>query len=76
MTIHGSAIYLANLRGERLRQIPLAAPSTAVDRYTGEYGRLRDVVVTPEGKLWMMTNNTDGRGTPRSGDDRIVSIAL
>ena len=76
MAISGNSIYIANLRGERLRQIPLAAPSTAVDRYSGEYGRLRDVVVTPDGKLWLMTNNTDGRGTPRTGDDRIVSIPL
>jgi len=76
MAISGKSIYIANLRGERLRQIPLATPSTAVDRYSGEYGRLRDVVITPDGKLWMMTNNTDGRGTPRTGDDRIVSIPL
>lgn len=76
MAILGSSIYIANLRGERLRQIPLAAPSTATERYAGEYGRLRDVVVTPDGKLWMLTNNTDGRGTPRTGDDRIVSIPL
>lgn len=76
MAIRGSSIYIANLRGERLRQIPLATPATSVDRYAGEYGRLRDVVVTPEGQLWMMTNNTDSRGTPRPGDDRIVSIPL
>ncbi|OEZ97811.1 PQQ-dependent sugar dehydrogenase [Duganella phyllosphaerae] len=76
MAIRGSSIYIANLRGERLRQIPLAKPSTSVDRYPGEYGRLRDVVVSPEGLLWMMTNNTDSRGEPRPGDDRIVSIPL
>ena len=76
MAIRGSSIYITNLRGERLRQIQLATPSTSVDRYTGEYGRMRDVVVTPEGLLWMMTNNTDSRGEPRPGDDRIVSIPL
>jgi glucose/arabinose dehydrogenase len=67
-------LYIANLRGQRLRQIPVTAPATAVERYAGQYGRLRDVVVTPDGALWMLTNNTDGRGTPGAGDDRIVAI--
>lgn len=30
----------------------------------------------PDGTLWMMTNNTDGRGDPRAGDDRIVQVRL
>jgi glucose/arabinose dehydrogenase len=67
-------LYIANLRGQRLRQVPIAAPGSAVERYVGQYGRLRDVVAAPDGTLWMLTNNTDGRGTPVPGDDRIVSI--
>jgi glucose/arabinose dehydrogenase len=65
---------IANLRGQRIRQVAVAAPGSAVERYVGQYGRLRDVVVAPDGTLWMLTNNTDGRGTPGPGDDRIVSI--
>ncbi|MET0319715.1 MAG: PQQ-dependent sugar dehydrogenase [Duganella sp.] len=76
MAINGGYIYIANLRGQRIRQIPLANPGTATDRYTTEYGRLRDVVNGPDGKLWVLTNNTDGRGTPRTGDDRILGIPL
>lgn len=67
-------LYLANLRGERLREVPLADPTTATERYVGEFGRLRDVTVAPDGSLWMLTNNTDGRGNPRSGDDWILQI--
>jgi glucose/arabinose dehydrogenase len=67
-------LYIANLRGQRIRQVPLAAPGSAVERYVGQYGRLRDVAAAPDGTLWMLTNNTDGRGTPGAGDDRIVSI--
>lgn len=67
-------LYIANLRGQRIRQVPVAAPGTAVERYAGQYGRLRDVAAAPDGTLWMLTNNTDGRGTPMQGDDRIVSI--
>ncbi len=74
MTISGDSIYIANLRGERLREVPLNDLSSSTERFTDEYGRLRDAVVTPEGSLWVLTNNTDGRGVPTTGDDRIISV--
>lgn len=40
----------------------------------GRFGRLRDVVSGPDGALYFSTCNRDGRGTPASGDDRIVRI--
>ncbi|MFY9633863.1 MAG: PQQ-dependent sugar dehydrogenase [Cellulosimicrobium cellulans] len=76
MAIHEGSIYIANLRGKRLRQVPLDDPSTAVERFVGQYGRLRDVTVTPDGALWILTNNTDGRGDPADGDDRIVRVPV
>ena len=42
--------------------------------YAGEFGRLRDVVSGPEGEIWLLTNNTDGRGDPAADDDRILHI--
>lgn len=27
-------------------------------------------------RLWLLTDNTDGRGSPRSGDDRLVEVPL
>lgn len=76
MTIAGDTIYIANLKGERLRVVPVAAPAEGSDLYTDEFGRLRDVAVAPDGSLWFLTNNTDGRGTPKGGDDRIKRVPL
>lgn len=76
IAISGAHIYIANLRGERLRKVPLAATGTAAEFYVREYGRLRDVVAAPGGRLYLLTNNTDGRGTPGSGDDRLLSVPL
>ena len=76
LTIAGGTIYLANLRGERLRVVPVANPAQSQSIWTGQYGRLRDVAAAPDGRLWVLTNNTDGRGEPREGDDRILSMAL
>lgn len=76
LTIIDDTIYLANLRGEVLRSIPVSDPSTSSEHFSGEYGRLRDAVEGPDGRLWILTNNTDGRGDARDGDDRIISVEL
>lgn len=39
-----------------------------------QYGRIRDVVMGPDGALYFCTNNRDGRGTPTAADDRIARI--
>ncbi|RFA13510.1 hypothetical protein B7R22_12630 [Subtercola boreus] len=45
--------------------------------YQGTLGRIRDVAVTADGTgLLLVTNNTDGRGSPQAGDDRLVRVAL
>lgn len=40
----------------------------------GRYGRLRDVLVAPNGDVFIATSNRDGRGSPRDNDDRILRI--
>ncbi|GAA1597431.1 PQQ-dependent sugar dehydrogenase [Actinoplanes couchii] len=69
--VAGDTLYVAGLKGERLWTVPLGG-GTAKAEFTGEYGRLRTVAVAPDGSLWLTTSNTDGRGDPKSGDDRIL----
>lgn len=70
-------LFLASLRGERLWRIPLDGASIGEPEVVLDgYGRLRDAVVAPDGSLWVLTNNTDGRNEPREGDDRILRVEL
>nr|WP_241237196.1 PQQ-dependent sugar dehydrogenase [Brachybacterium saurashtrense] len=70
---HGS-LWIANLRGRRLREVPLSDLSTSREHLVGTHGRLRDVVVAPDGALWVLTNTTDGRGDPHPDGDRILRL--
>ena len=75
--VDGSA-WVAALAGQALYQIPLDGTTAGEPTawFDGELGRLRDVVAGPDGGLWVMTNNTDGRGEPKSGDDQILAVQV
>jgi glucose/arabinose dehydrogenase len=73
------ALWMASLRGQRLWRVPVHDDGTIgrpQDFFVGGYGRLRTVVATPDGDLWVTTSNRDGRGTPAAKDDRILRVAL
>ncbi|MFF1275631.1 PQQ-dependent sugar dehydrogenase [Streptomyces marokkonensis] len=73
------SIWMAGLRGQRLWRIPLKGTEASADPQAfleGEHGRLRTVVPAGGDKLWLVTSNTDGRGNPQDGDDRILELRV
>ncbi|MFC8349197.1 PQQ-dependent sugar dehydrogenase [Streptomyces sp. NPDC057280] len=73
------SIWMAGLKGQRLWRIPLKGTEASADPQSflkGEYGRLRTVVSAGGDKLWLVTSNTDGRGDPKKGDDRILELQV
>jgi glucose/arabinose dehydrogenase len=73
----GSLIH-TSLRGEKMLRLVLSQNGRAATGQEmildGQYGRLRDIVVAPDGTLYIATSNRDGRGRPSSDDDRIIRI--
>jgi aldose sugar dehydrogenase len=73
----GSLLFTA-LKGSALHRLQLAADGRSVVKdetfFAGTYGRLRDVMVAPDGSVWLATSNRDGRGSPQQQDDRILRV--
>lgn len=58
LEIVGDTAYLGALRGQRLWAVPLRGEFAGdpVAYFTGEYGRIRDVSLAPDGRLWALSN--------------------
>lgn len=73
-------IFVGMLRGEGVLRVAIDEndPQTVLVneplRQVQDYGRIRTVVEGPEGYLYVMTSNQDGRGQPRPGDDHIYRL--
>jgi glucose/arabinose dehydrogenase len=69
-------LWMASLKGQRLWRVDVTGKRAEhpTDFFVGKYGRMRTVVVAPDGNLWVTTSNTDGRGDPAADDDRILLV--
>ena len=64
--LRGEAIYEARIIGEK--QVSLKI------HFHKEFGRLREIMHGPDNFFYVTTSNTDDRGTPGPGDDKIIRI--
>jgi glucose/arabinose dehydrogenase len=64
------------LIGEQIRRLRLDGREVTVNEplFQGEFGRVRTLVEGPDGALYVLTSNLDGRGTPTAEDDRVLRI--
>jgi aldose sugar dehydrogenase len=73
----GSLLF-TSLKEATLHRLTLSADGTTVTGdellFAGRFGRLRDVLVSPTGQVFIATSNRDGRGSPVGEDDRIIRI--
>jgi quinoprotein glucose dehydrogenase len=85
MTFYKGSLFVATLRSQALVRIQLSRSGNtyriesierwfAKDSDTGKFGRLRDVVVGPEGYLYFLTSNSDLKGSRGSNGDKIYRV--
>jgi len=74
-----NSLLLVSLKESDFRVLKLNEPGDSIlseDIYFDrEYGRLRDVCVSPNGDIYFATSNHDGRGNPVETDDRIIKVS-
>ena len=76
----GSLLFVG-LRGQTLYRLTLDPkhPDKVVvfERLLAdEFGRLRDVTQGPDGAIYILTSNRDGRGRPADDDDKLLRLVV
>lgn len=70
--------FVATLRGVHLHRFVLDSQTGMIEAHERlldrALGRLRDAVQGPDGSLYLLTSNRDGRGSPAGNDDRILRL--
>jgi glucose/arabinose dehydrogenase len=78
LAITRSSAFVGALRGQCLFAVPLRGNDAGEPRayFAEDFGRIRNVVLAPDGSLWLTTSNTDGRTDPGRDDDKIIRVML
>ncbi len=73
-----NSLLVTSLKASSVTALKLSPDGRTVIReelfFQNWFGRLRDICISPDGRVFLAVSNRDGRGTVRTGDDRIVEI--
>ena len=69
-----SSFIMASMRATNLYQVNFEEGLSSQKSILSGVGRVRDVVQGPDGSLYVITSNTDGKGFPDSMDDKLLRI--
>ena len=69
-----SPFIMASMRAANLYQVDFEEGLSSQKSILSGIGRVRDVVQGPDGSLYVITSNTDGKGFPDSMDDKLLRI--
>jgi len=69
-----SPFIMASMRAANLYQLDFEEGLSSQKSILSGIGRVRDVVQGPDGSLYVITSNTDGKGFPDRMDDKLLRI--
>lgn len=64
--LRGETLYQAILNGDKIINLK--------KHFEGKFGRIRTVRIGPDGYIYLLTSNRDGRGRVQDGDDKLIRI--
>ena len=76
IAFHGGSLFFGGLRGQSLYEVVLSDTSVKELKrhFHQKFGRIRTVIIGPDGFLYFTTSNGDNRGSKKAGDDKIIKI--
>ncbi len=76
MAYLNGSLFFSGLRGQALYEAKIDRDNKLklITHFKTEFGRIRAVTIGPDGFIYISTSNRDGRGNPKSGDDKIIKI--
>lgn len=85
ITFWNGDLYVSTMKSESIARIKMKKNEngyeiTGIEQWfasslnNGKYGRFRNAVAGPDGALYVLTSNRDGRGNPQTRDDKILRI--
>jgi len=73
-----NSLLVTSLKASRLVALKLSQDGRSVvqeeEFFYNWFGRLRDICISPDGRIFLAVSNKDGRGNINPGDDRIVEL--
>lgn len=76
ITYYDDRLFFEGLRGSAVYEV-VFTPNGEVslnEHFKDEFGRIRTIVSGPDSMLYIVTNNRDGRGSIRGGDDKLIRL--
>ena len=70
----GNKIILASQKATNLFQVEINDDGVNLERILSGVGRIRDVGEGPDGYVYIITTNTDGKAFPAPDDDKLLRI--
>ena len=70
----GNNMILASQKATNLFQVEINDNNVNLERILSGVGRIRDVAQGPDGYIYILTTNTDGKAFPAVDDDKLLRI--
>lgn len=76
ITYYNNRLFFVGLRGSAVYEVVFTSDDDIDlnEYFKDEFSRIRTIVLGPDDMFYIVTNNRDGRGSVREGDDKLIRL--